>query len=50
MIQCDFSFPSEMSNSAKTFIEKALQRNPDRRFTIECLLTDKFVAQQRQYS
>ena len=50
LTQCDFSFPAEMSTNARMFITKALQKNPGKRFTIENLLHDKFVAQNRQYS
>jgi hypothetical protein len=29
LTQCDFTFPADMSLSAKLFIAKALQKNPD---------------------
>lgn len=32
-----------MSPQAKLFITKALQKNPDQRFTIESLINDKFL-------
>jgi serine/threonine protein kinase len=35
-----------MSVAAKMFIKKALQKNPDQRFTIESLVNDRFLANQ----
>ena len=48
-IQCEFSFPSDISVVAKLFIMKALQKKPDQRFTIDSLLKDRFLAQVPRY-
>jgi serine/threonine protein kinase len=44
-MQCDFSFPNDISVAAKLFIKKALQKNPDNRFTVDSLLRDRFLLQ-----
>jgi serine/threonine protein kinase len=48
-IQCEFSFPSDISVVAKLFIMKALQKKPDQRFTIDSLLKDRFLTQCPRY-
>lgn len=48
-IQCEFSFPSEISVVAKLFIMKALQKKADQRFTIDSLLKDRFLTQCARY-
>lgn len=48
LIQCEFSFPSDMSFGCKMFIKKALQKNPDQRFTIDSLLSDRFLSKHKQ--
>lgn len=45
IMQCDFSFPPDISLAAKLFIKKTLQKNPDNRFTVESLLRDRFLLQ-----
>jgi serine/threonine protein kinase len=44
-MQCEFSFPPDISLAAKLFIKKTLQKNPDNRFTVDSLLRDRFLLQ-----